>query len=307
MAGGEAFVAGIRFIVNSPWEISVSENFAPFFTRGTSDEMRNTAEKVRIEIHTAGSVQDIASEFLADGCTDKDAAVYIGDRFRVYKTAHGGYARLYTDKKCGGAPYAASVFYPDRELVEIAALSGARDYFFESHNLFAHVGLEELFLHFGRIMLHSSYVKYGGRALLFSGVSGAGKSTQADIWKNRMGAEIINGDRAVICADGGEDGGYIAYGSPVAGSSGIFKYGGERAAALILPEKFDSCSIERLHGAAALSAVYANATVNSWDKNSVSASLDILSDFCLRVPVYRLKCTPDEVAAQTVYKELFAK
>lgn len=307
MAGGEAFVAGIRFIVNSPWDISISDNFAPFFTLDTSDKRRDAAGEVRIEIHTAGSVRDIVSEISADGCTDEDGAVYIGDRFRAYKTAHGGSARLYTDKKCGGAPYAASVFHPDRELVEITALSGARDYFFESHNLFAHVGLEELFLHFGRVMLHSSYVKYGGRALLFSGVSGAGKSTQADIWKRCMGAEIINGDRAVICADGGEDGGYIAYGSPVAGSSGVFKYGGERVAAIILPEKSKRCSIEKLRGAAALSAVYANATVNSWDKNSVSASLDILSDFCLRVPVYRLKCTPDEAAAQTVYKELFAK
>lgn len=90
--------------------------------------------------------------------------------------------------------------------------------FSETHNCFSHIGFEELLIGRDRLTLHASLVDspYGG--LLFSGVSGVGKSTQGDLWERFADASLINGDRPILrkTSDG-----WMASGSPYAGSSGV--------------------------------------------------------------------------------------
>ena len=52
---------------------------------------------------------------------------------------------------------------------------------------------------YGQLVLHSSYVlTQSGAAVLFSGPSGIGKSTQAALWQQYAGADVINGDRTLL-------------------------------------------------------------------------------------------------------------
>lgn len=56
----------------------------------------------------------------------------------------------------------------------------------------------------GMLVLHSSYiVTRQEQGILFSGPSGIGKSTQAALWQRYAGAEIVNGDRALVRPDTG--------------------------------------------------------------------------------------------------------
>lgn len=73
-------------------------------------------------------------------------------------------------------------------------------------------------LFFDALMLHASYIEYNSRAILFSADPGTGKSTQADLWKKYAGAEVLNGDRAILRLT---DKGWFAYGNPACGSSDI--------------------------------------------------------------------------------------
>lgn len=67
------------------------------------------------------------------------------------------------------------------------------------------------------LVLHSSYiVTRQGQGILFSGPSGIGKSTQAALWQRYAGAEIVNGDRALVRPDTGTVSGVF-----YAGTSGI--------------------------------------------------------------------------------------
>ena len=69
----------------------------------------------------------------------------------------------------------------------------------------------------GMLVLHSAYiVTRQGQGILFSGPSGIGKSTQAALWQRYAGAEIINGDRALVRPDTGTVSGVF-----YAGTSGI--------------------------------------------------------------------------------------
>ena len=68
----------------------------------------------------------------------------------------------------------------------------------------------------GVLHLHSSFVLYKDKALVFTGPSGIGKTTQAELWRDYQGALIVNGDACLLRRM--EDG-WHAFGTPVHGSS----------------------------------------------------------------------------------------
>ena len=69
-------------------------------------------------------------------------------------------------------------------------------------------------------MLHASAVSYGGRAYLFSGPCGIGKSTHTKLWKQAFGDEavVFNDDKPALRF---LDGRWYAYGTPWCGKDGI--------------------------------------------------------------------------------------
>ena len=48
------------------------------------------------------------------------------------------------------------------------------------------------------LFMHASAIEYKGNGIIFAGYSGVGKTTQAELWKKHMHADIINGDKAFI-------------------------------------------------------------------------------------------------------------
>lgn len=74
----------------------------------------------------------------------------------------------------------------------------------------------------GTLLMHSSSVIYGGKAYLFQGKSGTGKSTHAALWvKNIPGAELLNDDNPLIRF--ADDGTAMAYGSPWSGKTPCYR------------------------------------------------------------------------------------
>ena len=75
-------------------------------------------------------------------------------------------------------------------------------------------------LHYGGMMLHASAVAYDGRAYLFSGPSGIGKSTHSRLWKESFGdgAVVFNDDKPALRYLNGR---WYAYGTPWCGKDGI--------------------------------------------------------------------------------------
>ncbi len=65
-------------------------------------------------------------------------------------------------------------------------------------------------LHKG-FVIHASAIEYNNKGYLFTAVSGTGKSTMANIWK-QCGANIINDDRLMVMP---KDDGYVLYNSPM--------------------------------------------------------------------------------------------
>lgn len=74
----------------------------------------------------------------------------------------------------------------------------------------------------GTLLIHSSAVLYEGKAYLFQGKSGTGKSTHARMWlENIPGTTLLNDDHPIIRIS--DDGTAKAYGSPWSGKTHCYK------------------------------------------------------------------------------------
>ncbi len=157
--------------------------------------------------------------------------------------------------------------------------------------------VEHLVAGSGGILLHSAFIAYDGRAILFTAPSGTGKSTQAALWRDLRGACIRNGDRAVIRQG---NGGFEAWGLPYCGSSGISLPGVLPLAAVVYLSQAPQTDIRRLQGVQAFRAIWEGCSLHTWDRADVDSCTRAVSALICDVPVYHLACTPDESAVEAL-------
>lgn len=160
--------------------------------------------------------------------------------------------------------------------------------------LFAHCDIVGILLHRGGILLHSSYIiAPGGKAILFSGPSGIGKSTQAENWKNVFGSSVVNGDRTLI-----EPANSSANGVFYCGTSGICEnVSSEIAAVAVLAQAEENCAAKMTEGAA-FRALLSQCALDRYDRDQVEEAISLVSDTVSRVPVFSFACLPDKSAAE---------
>lgn len=162
--------------------------------------------------------------------------------------------------------------------------------------------IDFILLWFQRIIMHASVVKYEDEAVLFSGPSGIGKSTQAELWKKYMNADILNGDRATLDVSGEK---VYVYGSPYAGSSHIYRNECAPVKAVVLLGQGKENSIEKLSGIKAYKEMFPRFSIARWDDKLFHESMNIISNVIEKTPIYRLICAPDEQAVQLVHDTLY--
>ncbi|MCI7098418.1 MAG: hypothetical protein MR966_05790 [Lachnospiraceae bacterium] len=230
-----------------------------------------------------------------------EAPIEYNQDFSVYREQNGDYIRCYHDHKNNDRQYAVTRFEPEQKLVQVDYLPEGAQFFSEVSNSFFHIGWETLLLHEKRMILHAACVDTPHGGILFSGSSGVGKSTQADLWCRFMNARLLNGDRTVLHA---EQKGWMAYGSPYAGSSRCYVNDSCPVKAVVMLKQTKQCTLRRLGMAEAFHKVYAQATVNSWNTEYVTTLCDLIIALVTDIPVYELSCTPDRDAVEILQKEL---
>lgn len=149
----------------------------------------------------------------------------------------------------------------------------------------------------GGFLLHSSFVRIGDKAILFTAPSGTGKSTQAELWCKYRNAEIMNGDRTAVMptADG-----VMAYGIPYCGTSGICRNAKLPIAAIVYLSQGKRSEVQSLTGLRAFRRLWEGCSVNVWDKKDVDQCCHSVTETVGKVPVLHLTCTPDESAVKVL-------
>lgn len=163
-------------------------------------------------------------------------------------------------------------------------------------NLASFLGIEFMLPQYRRIMMHASIVRYRGEGILFTGPSGIGKSTQAALWENYRGAEILNGDRAILQVEEKT----LAWGSPYAGSSCIYRNESSQVRAIVLLEQGERNEIRLIGGKEKVVSLYPRFLLMSLEKELLEKQLELLEEIVRKIPVYQLRCRPDESAVEAL-------
>ena len=172
-----------------------------------------------------------------------------------------------------------------------AGLSDANVSYVESGSQF-HYWL----LHFGGMMLHASAVELGGRAYLFSGPCGMGKSTHTRLWQREFpGARIFNDDKPALRLI---DGKWFAYGTPWSGKNHINLNIKAPLSGICFLKRGTENSIRRLSPPEAVSRLI-HQTMRLFNRE---ADLDLMlahvESLATDVPIYELHALPDGEAAR---------
>lgn len=139
-------------------------------------------------------------------------------------------------------------------------------------------------------LLHSASAIRNGRAFLFSGVSGAGKTTISRLAP--ADATLLSDEISYVRLIGER---YFAFGTPFAGDLGI---SGEKVMAPLRATYFlkkgDRNRISPVSPAAAVSTLLRNVLFFADDERLVEKVFQTACEFVSRVPVFELTFRPDE-------------
>ncbi len=163
------------------------------------------------------------------------------------------------------------------------------------------LGLEKTMYEHGRFILHSSFIQTEKGVILFTAPSGTGKSTQADLWRQYRGIEIINGDRSGIWKENDK---WMAGGVPWCGTSGIMKNKIMPLRAIVVLKQGPVNEIQKVSFPYKVARILEQITVNPWNEEMIKRAKMFSMLLCQEIPVVQLSCLPDLGAVEVLEKEL---
>lgn len=181
---------------------------------------------------------------------------------------------------------------------------GKESYLNYSRNLIEILEIGELLLAHSGLLLHSSFIRWHGKGILFSAPSGVGKSTQAELWKKYENADIVNGDKAAVRY---QENKWHACGLPFAGTSGIYRNQIVPVEMIVILRQAKQNQIHKLTSKEAFRHLYPEILLHPWKKQYIESALELLSRVISEIPIYLLECLPEEGAVRVVKDELLCQ
>ena len=154
--------------------------------------------------------------------------------------------------------------------------------------------------------LHSSAVELDGRAYLFTGNSGVGKSTHTRLWQQVFGerAQVFNDDKpALRCIDGE----WYAYGTPWCGKDGINQNKKVQLAGICFLKQAGHNKIRRMSVIEAIRVVTSQTIYQFKNRERLEIMLGHLDKLLRSVPVYELENKPEREAVILSYTTMSHK
>lgn len=154
------------------------------------------------------------------------------------------------------------------------------------------------------IAIHTSTIQYRGKAVLFLGESGTGKSTHTRLWRENIdGAVLLNDDSPIIRIIDGKP---WAFGSPWSGKTPCYKNESYPLAGCVRLSQAPYNQIKKLSIAQAYGALHPSCPpCFAYDDKLYDSISEALSDLLSAVPVYHLACLPNAEAARLSCETLF--
>lgn len=141
------------------------------------------------------------------------------------------------------------------------------------------------------IAIHSSTIECEGRAVLFLGESGTGKSTHTRLWQEHIpGARLLNDDSPIIRMYQGQA---TAFGSPWSGKTPCYRNISRPIAGIVRLSQAPANEITRLSILRAVGSLLPSCPpAFAYDSDLQDRICRTLSDILTQAPVWHLACLP---------------
>ena len=153
------------------------------------------------------------------------------------------------------------------------------------------------------LLFHCSALSIDGKAYLFTGPSGTGKSTHARLWRERFGDKIvtINDDKPLLRFF---DKGIRVYGTPYGGKDNLQTNTSEFVKGIVILHQNPENYIRKIKAREAYPMLLnqTNRINSAGEMEKILNLVDKLS----KVPVFELNCTISQEAVQMAYNTLIS-
>lgn len=155
----------------------------------------------------------------------------------------------------------------------------------------------------GTALFHASVVEHKGKAYMFLGKSGTGKSTHARLWLQHIAdTHLVNDDNPV--ARTFADGSVVVYGSPWSGKTPCYRNVSYPIGGIVRLEQAPENNILRLGVIDAYAAILPSIAGKRWNKDMANGLHQTESALIQAVPIWYLECRPDRDAATLCFKSI---
>lgn len=281
-------IAGHRFVMDTPdteLTLKLLPSFHPFLVEkdrnpGSNGDGRNNNSLFRF----SGN-----KDILVPEVDPAETMNFEGTQFTVYHTEEGATISMRIENK---------IYYlfasDDRKVFKSdLTLISPEEGRFLLYLLRAAYGMAAI--HHRTIKVHASVIEKEGRALVFLGKSGTGKSTHSRLWKEFVPeCTLLNDDEPVIRML--DDGSIRVYGAPWSGSTPCYRNASAEVAAFVHLYQGPENKLTRLKGMDAFTSLFQSSALLRSDKKGRQLTFALITDILEKVPYHRLDNRPDREA-----------
>ena len=239
------------------------------------------------------------SVYVMKDMTIADDFRWNGIRYEVYRNVEGEQLiRMHKNDNC-------RLLHADKGWklpVTDVTLKGETENEFLNNFLIVSFGMASAL--FSTLKLHASVIEKEGRALLFLGKSGTGKSTHSRLWQQYVpGCSLLNDDEPVVRVNDEHE--VMVYGTPWSGKTPCYRNEKARVTAFVLLRQSPENRLTKLSVKEAFFTLFASSSMMRSDVHHKNAVFTTLAAILEHVPVYRLDCRPDREAVSLTESLLF--
>lgn len=151
------------------------------------------------------------------------------------------------------------------------------------------------------LLLHASTVILEGKAYLFLGKSGTGKSTHSRMWLSALeGAELLNDDHPIVRTH--QDGAITVYGSPWSGKTPCYRNLSAPLGAIVRISRAKENLLEPLKPFKAYASITTSCSGSQWSKRLMNYKVKAIEKIVERSRGYIMHCLPNTEAAEVCYQ-----
>jgi hypothetical protein len=141
------------------------------------------------------------------------------------------------------------------------------------------------------VILHACGIIDRGEGILFCGMSGGGKSTLANIWKDEEGVTVLSDDRIIVRRINGD---LIAFGTPWHGEAGYCSPERVRLRKIFFIEHAGKNWVKKISRTTAVSNLLTRSFPPLWDREGMERTLEFVDTLSSEIPCYALGFVPDD-------------